>query len=98
MALLDERELDAALASLPGWVCRGQAIEKQFALPSYADAVAAVVRLAFDAEAADHHPDVTLSYRRVTVCYCTHSEGGLTIKDLEGARLAERVFGPFTTR
>ncbi len=92
MALLDAQELDAALASLPGWVCRGRAIEKQFTLPSYGDAVAAVVRLAFDAEAADHHPDVTLSYRRVAVSYWTHSEGGLTIKDLEGARLAERVF------
>ena len=42
------------------------------------------------AEAADHHPDVTIRYRRVTVSFTTHSEGGITEKDVEGARgLAE---------
>ncbi len=92
MALLETHEIDAALASLPGWVRRGHVIEKQFTLPTFADAVSALVRLAFDAEAADHHPDVTLSHRRVTIGYWTHSEGGLTAKDLEGARAAERAF------
>lgn len=98
MALLQPHEIDAALVSLPGWVRRGQAIEKQFALPTFADAVSALVRLAFDAEAADHHPDVTLSYRRVTVSYWTHSEGGLTLKDVDGARAAERAFAIPITR
>lgn len=98
MALLDARDIDAALATLPGWVRRGDAIEKLFTLPTFADAVAALVRLAFDADAADHHPDVTLSYRRVTVSYRTHSEGGLTIKDVEGARAAERAFAHAGTR
>ena len=35
---------------------------------------------------ADHHPDVTINYRRVTVSFTTHSEGGITAKDVEGAR------------
>lgn len=98
MALLETHEIAAALASLPGWVRRGHVIEKQFTLPTFADAVSALVRLAFDAEAADHHPDVTLCHRRVTISYWTHSEGGLTAKDVEGARAAERAFAHFHTR
>ena len=43
-----------------------------------------------DSEAADHHPDLTINYRRVTVSYSTHSEGGLTHKDFDGARMADR--------
>jgi len=49
-----------------------------------------VQRLVPDAEAADHHPDLTINYRRVTVEYSTHSEGGLTRKDVEGAKMADR--------
>ena len=39
-------------------------------------------RLAFDAEAADHHPDILVNYKRVTLTYSTHSEGGLTREGL----------------
>jgi 4a-hydroxytetrahydrobiopterin dehydratase len=49
-----------------------------------------VQRLVVDAEAADHHPDITINYKRVTLSYSTHSEGGLTEKDLDGARMADR--------
>jgi 4a-hydroxytetrahydrobiopterin dehydratase len=43
-----------------------------------------------DAEAADHHPDITINYRRVTLSFSTHSEGGVTLKDVDGARMADR--------
>ena len=42
-------------------------------------------------EAADHHPDIMINYRRVTLAYSTHSEGGLTEKDFDGAAMADRV-------
>ena len=51
-----------------------------------------VNRLVPGAEAADHHPDILINYKRVTLIYSTHSEGGLTEKDFEGARMADRVF------
>ena len=44
-------------------------------------------------EPADHHPDVTINFRKVTLSYSTHSEGGVTEKDFAGARAAERVVG-----
>ena len=53
-------------------------------------AVAFVNRLVPEAEAADHHPDIVINYRRVTLLFSTHSEGGLTQKDFDGASMAER--------
>ena len=57
---------------------------------SIALAIAFVTRLAPEAEAADHHPDILINYKRVTLTYSTHSEGGLTEKDFEGAGMADR--------
>ena len=52
--------------------------------------LAFVNRLVPEAEAADHHPDIIINYRRVTLLYSTHSEGGLTQKDFDGAAMADR--------
>lgn len=91
MPRLSDTAIQDALATLPGWSRQGEAIEKLFTFPSFPDAVAFIVRLAFDAEAADHHPDLVVNYRRVAVRYTTHSEGGITAKDVEGARTADRL-------
>lgn len=82
------------LQRLPGWGGDGETIRKQFVFDGFASAVAFVVRVAFDAEAADHHPDVLISnYKKVTLTFTTHSDGGVTDKDFSGAEAAERVFG-----
>lgn len=87
-------QLQEKLAQLRGWTRDGEAIRKQFVFDGFPSAVAFVVRVGFDAEAADHHPDVLISnYRKVTLTFTTHSAGGLTEKDLAGAERAERVFG-----
>ena len=88
---LSEEQIQEALAGLDGWSREGNAIRKQFTLGGFADAVAFVTRLGFDAEAADHHPDITINYRRVTLVFSTHSEGGLTQKDFEGARKVDAL-------
>jgi 4a-hydroxytetrahydrobiopterin dehydratase len=89
MPLLKDVEIDAALAPLSGWTREGDGIRKTFSFAGFPQAVAFVTRLVPGAEAADHHPDLTINYRRVTVTYTTHSEGGLTRKDFEGARMVE---------
>jgi 4a-hydroxytetrahydrobiopterin dehydratase len=76
------------LQTLPGWALEGEAVRRQFTFPGFPDAVAFIVRLGFAAEAADHHPDLLVNYKRVTVTYSTHSEGGLTEKDFAGATAA----------
>ena len=88
MSLLTASEIDHQLASLAGWTREGDAIRKQFTFKGFPQAVAFVSRLVPDAEAADHHPDITINYRRVTLTYTTHSEGGVTDKDFAGAAMA----------
>jgi len=78
------------LKALDGWTRDGEAIRKQFTFKGFPEAVAFVTRLVPDAEAADHHPDITINYRRVTLSWSTHDEGGLTAKDIAGARMADR--------
>lgn len=91
MALLNDADIEKQLAALKGWKRDGNAITKQFAFKGFPEAVAFVQRLVPDCEAADHHPDITINYRRVTVSYSTHSEGGITVKDIEGARRADKT-------
>lgn len=90
MALLSKPEIDEQLKSLNGWTLDGKAIRKQFTFKGFPEAVAFVNRLVPDAERADHHPDITINYRRVTLSWSTHDEGGLTAKDIAGATMADR--------
>ena len=90
MALLSKAEIDEQLKMLNGWTLDGKAIRKQFTFKGFPEAVAFVNRLVPDAERADHHPDITINYRRVTLSWSTHDEGGLTAKDIAGAKTADR--------
>jgi 4a-hydroxytetrahydrobiopterin dehydratase len=92
MATLSAADVEASLRELDGWTRDGNAIRKQFVFNGFPQAVEFVSRLVPGAEAADHHPDVLINYKRVTLTYSTHSEGGLTLKDFAGAKMAERVF------
>ncbi len=93
MPKLSAKALKTALSSLPGWKGTPKAIKRQYTFPSFPDAIAFTTRLAFAAEAADHHPDLLISYRKVTVTYSTHSEGGVTRKDVAGAKAADAAAG-----
>jgi 4a-hydroxytetrahydrobiopterin dehydratase len=91
MTKLSRADAEVRLKELRGWTLDGEAIRKQYTFGSFREAVSFVVRLAFDAEEADHHPDILVSYKRVTLTYSTHSAGGLTDKDFDGARTADRI-------
>jgi 4a-hydroxytetrahydrobiopterin dehydratase len=93
MSVLSTQEIAQQLASLAGWTLDGNAIRKQFTFAGFPEAIAFLGRLVPDCEAADHHPDITVNYRRVTLTFTTHSEGGLTLKDFDGARMADRKAG-----
>ena len=84
-------EIAALPGQLPGWAVEGQSLVRQYVFESFPDAIGFVTRLAFDVEAADHHPDMHLSYRQVTVRWTTHSDDGLTDKDVAGARRSDAV-------
>jgi 4a-hydroxytetrahydrobiopterin dehydratase len=91
MTLITEKDARTRLERLPGWQLTGGAIAKEFSFGGFPDAVAFVAALVAPAEAADHHPDLAIHYRRVLVTYSTHSAGGLTAKDFAGAADAEAI-------
>ena len=91
MTRISTEEARLRIQSLPGWTVAGDAITRQFTFAGFPEAVAFIVRLGFAAEAVDHHPDLLVNYKRVTVTYSTHSEGGLTTRDFDGANSATKI-------
>ena len=73
-----------------GWIDSQGALERTFELPSFREAIAFVDRVADLAEEANHHPDIAISYKKVTLRWTTHSAGGITDLDYE---LASRTDG-----
>ncbi len=94
---LSETDIKTGLSSRPGWRQDGDAIVREFTFASFPDAIAFTTRLAFEAEAADHHPDLSVNYKRVTVRWSTHDSGGVTEKDLAGAGQADKVAKKFAS-
>lgn len=86
MAVLSDDEVREALGELQGWRLEGSSIVADVEFRDFREAVAFVVRVAFEAEAANHHPDVDIRYSTVRLALSTHSEGGVTAKDLDLAR------------
>lgn len=90
--LLDEEEIEAALAGVT-WTRDGDTIRKEVKLPGFRDAVAYVERVADAAEELNHHPDITISYNRVSLSVSTHDSGGLTALDFDLARAVDSLGG-----
>lgn len=90
MAKLTNEVIHAALNKLPGWSLKDEGISKQFTWPSFPEAIQFVNEVGDLAERADHHPDILINYRRVTLTLSTHSEGGITQKDFDLAAQIEK--------
>jgi 4a-hydroxytetrahydrobiopterin dehydratase len=88
VALLSDNEIEAKLGALDGWERSGEAIAKTFERGDFVGSVRFVESLVESAEAMNHHPDLEISWDKVTVTISTHSEGGLTANDFE---LAEKI-------
>ena len=80
---------DLNLSHLDGWEYTGGAISKTYEFESFAGALLFVNAVGFQAEQADHHPDIDIRYRKVTCALVTHSEGRVTEKDLQLAEVIE---------
>ena len=86
---LTTTEIQQRLKQLDGWRLEDTTIKKQYVFESFMPAIRFVNRVAELAEAADHHPDITINYRKVTMALSTHSAGGLTQKDFTLAKKIE---------
>jgi 4a-hydroxytetrahydrobiopterin dehydratase len=88
MARLTDEEIEAKLAELDGWTREGDAIAKTYERGDFVGSVRFVDAVVDPAEEMGHHPDLEVSWDKVTVTVTTHSEGGLTANDFE---LAGRI-------
>jgi 4a-hydroxytetrahydrobiopterin dehydratase len=91
---LDDAAVEAALADLPAWTRDGDALVRTVKRRDFRDAVALIDAIADEAERANHHPDLCLRrYRTVEIRLTTHSEGGITQRDVALARSIEKLAG-----
>ncbi|MCK0173063.1 MULTISPECIES: 4a-hydroxytetrahydrobiopterin dehydratase [Mycobacteriaceae] len=93
MAVLSDEQVDAALPDLDGWERSDGALRRSVEFPAFLDGIEAVQRVAEQAERSDHHPDIDIRWRTVTFALVTHSEGGITEKDLQMAREIDGIVG-----
>ncbi|MCB0950825.1 MAG: 4a-hydroxytetrahydrobiopterin dehydratase [Mycobacterium sp.] len=91
MVVLTDDQVDAALPELEGWERSDGALRRSIKFPAFLDGIDAVRRVGEHAEAQDHHPDIDIRWRTVTFTLVTHSEGGITDKDLEMAGEINRI-------
>ncbi|MGH2462014.1 MAG: 4a-hydroxytetrahydrobiopterin dehydratase [Candidatus Limnocylindria bacterium] len=83
--LLSDQEIDEALRTLPAWKREGETLVRTVRCPSFRDAIALVNAVADAAEAADHHPDIDIRWRRITFHLTTKAADGLTERDAQMA-------------
>ncbi len=89
---LPAAKITAALRDLPGWKFQRSALVKAYTFGSFREAMSFMVRVAFEAEALNHHPDWSNVYNRVAIRLNTHDAGGrVTAKDVALARRIEQV-------
>jgi 4a-hydroxytetrahydrobiopterin dehydratase len=91
---LSDDAVRSALTDLPGWSFESGAIRKEYRFGGFRAAISFIVRLADEAQAARHHPDLENHYNRVIVSLTTHDEGGVTEADVALARAIEATAEP----
>lgn len=89
--LLEESRVVEQLAAVPEWTREGAELVRVFKFPSYMAGIDFVTRVAELAEEANHHPDMQVGWRKVTLRLSTHSKGGLTDLDFALARKVDAL-------
>jgi 4a-hydroxytetrahydrobiopterin dehydratase len=93
MAVLTDEQVDAALPQLDGWERSNGTLNRSIKFPTFLEGIDGVRRVAEHAEQQDHHPDIDIRWRTVTFTLVTHSEGGITDKDIAMAGDINRIVG-----
>jgi 4a-hydroxytetrahydrobiopterin dehydratase len=91
MTILNDSEIQRDLKNLTGWVKSGDEIKKKFEFKDFIQAMGFVNSIAMLAERANHHPDIDIRWNKVQLVLSTHSEGGITQKDIALAKEIESI-------
>ncbi len=89
--LLNPEAIQTLLMEIPEWKLEGDTISRSVEFPSFLEAVDAVNKIAREAEAMDHHPDIDIRWRTVRLALATHSAGGLTTLDFQLAKKLDQL-------
>lgn len=89
MSLLPDEQIESFTVDNPDWMWSDSEITRTFEFDDFNEAMGFVTRVALEAEKANHHPDIDIRWNKVTLTLSTHSEGGLTERDLELATTAD---------
>ena len=89
---LTSDEITHATRELTGWTLEGDALTRAFKFGSFREALSFMIRVSFEAEELNHHPDWTNVYNRVVIRLNTHDAGSkVTAKDVELAKRIQKV-------
>ena len=89
---LTKEQIHQSLANLNGWEWSEDKVKKSFQFAGFREAMGFILQISYEAEAADHHPEIFNCYNRVEIALNTHDAGGkVTEKDIKLARLVERI-------
>jgi 4a-hydroxytetrahydrobiopterin dehydratase len=91
VSLAPDTDIEAFLDTRPDWSRDSGEISRTYGFADFSEAMGFVTRVALAAEKANHHPDIGISWNQVTLTLSTHSEGGLTNKDLELAAACDAL-------
>ncbi len=89
--VLTAREVSQSLISYDDWEVEEKAISKRFLFPSFLEAITFVNRVATKAEKMQHHPEIEIKYNKVKFTLSTHSQGGVSEKDIHLAKIIEEL-------
>ena len=84
-------EIDEALAEMPDWLSTDFAIHRSYTFPSFRAAIAFVNHVANIAEEHDHHPDIEIHFRDVSLSLWTHTLSAVTQRDIDLARAIDSI-------
>ena len=89
---LSEEEINHKLADLNGWVFENDCLKRSFEFSNFRDSMSFILRISYEAEAMDHHPEIFNCYNRVNLSLNTHDAGGkVTAKDFSLALAVDRL-------
>lgn len=88
---LTESEISQQMQNLPGWTVKNQELVRTFEFKNFVESINFVNKLVEPAEKAGHHPDIEISYNKVTIKLTTHDLGGITQQDFDLAKIISRL-------
>jgi 4a-hydroxytetrahydrobiopterin dehydratase len=93
MIKIDESIVQSKLSTFPGWKFENNALEKKFLFSDFREAMCFMVKVSYNCEKNNHHPEWTNVYNKLTIRLSTHDAAGVTEKDFQLASEIDIIYG-----